>query len=175
MSALATTIPVPCGAFMPVFVIGKSPHPIWSWQEERPACQPKQGHPSVSPGVPLTGRERAEEGVHGWVPEEPPCPLPASLCGQAQPLGGWWGRAWQPGSPMASTLTATPTASCRGAMPWWVSTGPARGHHGGITWRCSKGVGGFPRAEVLSPGTGHDLTIEDVLRRSQRLRVWRMG
>lgn len=24
MSALATTIPVPCGAFMPVFVIGKT-------------------------------------------------------------------------------------------------------------------------------------------------------
>lgn len=52
MSALATTIPVPCGAFMPVFVIGESP-----------------GAPSV--GVPqhIWGQER------GQVPTAPSSPF----------------------------------------------------------------------------------------------------
>ncbi|XP_064372755.1 chloride channel protein 2 isoform X5 [Dromaius novaehollandiae] len=40
---------------------------------------------------------------------------------KGQPLGAWWVRAWQPGSRMASTPTATPTASCRGATPWWLT------------------------------------------------------
>ncbi|XP_009868031.1 PREDICTED: chloride channel protein 2, partial [Apaloderma vittatum] len=39
MSALATTIPVPCGAFMPVFVIGESLYPTWAWWEEGAASK----------------------------------------------------------------------------------------------------------------------------------------
>lgn len=38
MSALATTIPVPCGAFMPVFVIGENLYPTAGDTYEYPQC-----------------------------------------------------------------------------------------------------------------------------------------
>ncbi|KAF2987708.1 hypothetical protein EK904_013925, partial [Melospiza melodia maxima] len=43
MSALATTIPVPCGAFMPVFVIGETLPPVWAQWEEGATSQPTLG------------------------------------------------------------------------------------------------------------------------------------
>lgn len=132
MSALATTIPVPCGAFMPVFVIGETLHPVWAQWEEGTTSQPTLGTCGclqMSPSLEASGREEGNNTGPGA--ERALCPFPASLCLQGQPLGAWWGRAWQPGSLMASTRTATSTASCRGATPWWVSTQLEWGHHGG--------------------------------------------
>lgn len=59
MSALATTIPVPCGAFMPVFVIGKTLHPVLAEWEERGTSQPKLGTYGclqISPSLAASGR-----------------------------------------------------------------------------------------------------------------------
>lgn len=67
MSALATTIPVPCGAFMPVFVIGESLYPTRARREEGAICQPTLAHPWVSPGVPFPSSAGAEERARGWV------------------------------------------------------------------------------------------------------------
>jgi len=36
-----------------------------------------------------------------------------------QHLGGWWAKAWLPGSQMGFTLTAAPTGSCPEATQWW--------------------------------------------------------
>lgn len=67
MSALATTIPVPCGAFMPVFVIGESLYPTRARREEGAICQPTLAHPWVSPGVPFPSSAGPEERARGWV------------------------------------------------------------------------------------------------------------
>lgn len=72
MSALATTIPVPCGAFMPVFVIGESLYPAWAQWEEGATSQPTLGTHGclqVSPSLEAPGRG---EGTRlGRVPGEP--------------------------------------------------------------------------------------------------------
>lgn len=47
MSALATTIPVPCGAFMPVFVIGESSVACFPF--------PPSGYPLAIPSLPGSG------------------------------------------------------------------------------------------------------------------------
>lgn len=39
-----------------------------------------------------------------------------------QHLGGWWVKAWRPGSPMGFTQIAVPTGLYLEAMPWLVST-----------------------------------------------------
>lgn len=72
MSALATTIPVPCGAFMPVFVIV---FPYYLFLFLKPSL--KERH-----------------------------------------LGGWWAKAWPPGSQMGFTQIAAPTELYLEAMLW---------------------------------------------------------
>ncbi|KGL91914.1 Chloride channel protein 2, partial [Charadrius vociferus] len=62
MSALATTIPVPCGASLPVFVIGESLYPTRARREEGAICQPTLAQPV---GVPM-------------------CPLPQQLWGRGE-------------------------------------------------------------------------------------------
>lgn len=96
---------------MPVFVIGETPYPPWAQWEEGSSSQPTLG----TRGCLQMWHRRALSLI------------PTPLCGQGQPLGAWWGRAWQPGSLTASTRTATFTESCLGATPWWVSTGLGRG------------------------------------------------
>lgn len=82
MSALATTIPVPCGAFMPVFVIGESLYPM----AEGGSCLPW-----VSPGAPFLISTEAEERARGWVGcQETPC-------AHSQPLSVDRGSFWAPG------------------------------------------------------------------------------
>lgn len=48
MSAVATTMPVPCGAFMPVFLIGEPPSvfggPAASTQAPERPCDPQEQH-----------------------------------------------------------------------------------------------------------------------------------
>lgn len=89
MSALATTIPVPCGAFMPVFVIGKTLHPVWTEWGEGATSQPKlgtYGYLQISASLAASGREGARLS---WVLGEP--------CAHSQPLSACRGSLWAPG------------------------------------------------------------------------------
>ena len=106
-----------------------------------------------TPGCPPPQQPRGQGGAArlGRVPGDPQRLLPAPLCGQGRPSGAWWGRAWQPGSLTASTPTATATASCRGATPWWVSTGPARGHRGRHCSEILQRSQWVPPAELVAP------------------------
>lgn len=60
-----------------------------------------------------------------------------------QRLGGWWAKAWPPGSRMGFTQIAVPTGLYLEAMPWLVSThfyllGGAGDQTQGITYaRCA--------------------------------------
>lgn len=86
MSALATTIPVPCGAFMPVFVIGETLHPVWAqWEEE--ATLGTCGCLQMSPSLAASGR--GEDMRLGQVLGEP--------CAHFQPLSACRGSLWAPG------------------------------------------------------------------------------